>query len=190
MAKIEVALLGCLRLLEPGPVTLVTSQFRGQPDVMAAAWVMPAGYAPPMVALALSPLTNTHYLISHSQEFVLNIPGRPLADQVMICGSYSGRDVDKFTRAALTPTDGRRVTVPWIDQCLAHLECGVVDAHEAGDHTVFLGEVIGAWAEEAAFAETWLLEEEELSPLIHLGGRHFCVPGRRFTVREEEEEEM
>ncbi len=189
MAKTEIALTGCLRLLEPGPVTLVTAQYRGQPDVMAAAWVSPASYRPPMVVAAISALNNTHYLISRSQELTINIPGRPLADQVMLCGSYSGRDVDKFVRAGLTAVDGRRVTVPWVDECLAHLECGLIDAIDTGDHTLFLGEIVGAWAEEAAFDEVWKLEEEELSPLLHLGARHFCIPGKRFAVREEEEED-
>jgi flavin reductase (DIM6/NTAB) family NADH-FMN oxidoreductase RutF len=188
VAKIEIALEGCLRLLEPGPITLLTAQYRGQPDVMAAAWIGPASHRPPMVVAAVSPLNNSHYLIAHSQEFVVNVPGRPLADQVIICGSHSGRDVDKFVRAQLTPVDGRRVTVPWVDECLAHLECGLVDTYQAGDHTLFLGEVIGAWAEEEAFGEYWKLEAEELSPLLHLGARHFAVPGGRFTVREEEGE--
>lgn len=186
MAKIEVPLEGCLRLLEPGPVTLLTSQYRGQPGVMAAAWVVPASHRPPLVVAAVSPLHNTHFLISKSQEFVVNVPGRPLADQVMICGTYSGRDADKFARTGLTAVDGRRVTVPWVDECLGHLECGLLEAHEAGDHTLFVGEVIGAWAEEEAFDEFWKLESEELSPLQHLGARHFALLSGRFTVREEE----
>jgi flavin reductase (DIM6/NTAB) family NADH-FMN oxidoreductase RutF len=188
MAKVEVALETSYRLLEPGPITLVTSQYRGQPDVMAAAWVVPVSHRPPMLVAAISPLHNTHFLISKSQEFVVNVPGRPLADQVMIAGTCSGRDVDdKFARAGLTAVDGRRVTVPWVDECLAHLECGLVDAYQAGDHTLFLGEVIGAWAEEEAFDEFWRLESEELSPLQHLGARHFALLGGRFTVREAEE---
>lgn len=187
MAKKEIDLEGCLRLLEPGPITLLTSQYRGQPNVMAAAWLCPASYRPPMIAVAISPLTNTHYLISRSQEFVVNIPPRPLAEQVLICGRHSGRDVDKFVRAGLTAVDGRRVTVPWVDECLAHLECGVVDARDLGDHTLFLGEIVGAWAEEEAFVELWQLESEELSPLQHLGGPTFAVLGGRFTVTPEEE---
>ena len=187
MAKVEVPLEGSLRLLEPGPITLLTSQYRGQPDVMAASWVVAASHRPPMVVAAVSPLHNTHYFISKSEEFVVNVPGRPLADQVMIAGTYSGRDVDKFARAGLTAVDGRRVTVPWVAECLAHLECGLVEAYEAGDHTLFVGEVIGAWAEEEAFDEFWKLESEELSPLQHLGAGHFALLSRRFTVREGEE---
>mgnify|MGYP005840488079 CR=1 FL=1 len=185
MAKREVPLTGCLRLLEAGPVTLLTSQFRGQPDVMTAAWVAPVSHRPPLVAAAVSPLHHTHYLIGKSQEFVINVPARPLADRVMLCGTLSGRDVDKFARAGLTAVNGRRVTVPWVDECLAHLECGVVEAYETGDHTLFIGEVIGAWAEEEAFDEFWKLETEELSPLHHLGGRHFARLADRFAVGEE-----
>ena len=185
--KREVPLTGCLRLLEPGPITLITAQYRGQPNVMTVAWVVPASHQPPMLVAAISPLHYTHYLISKSQEFVVNVPGRPLADQVMLCGTLSGRDVDKFARAGLTAVDGHRVTVPWISECLAHLECGLVEAYEAGDHTLFLGEIVGAWADEDAFDEFWKLEAEELSPLQHLGGRHFATL-TKFTVQEKETE--
>ncbi len=183
MAKVEIPLAGCLRLLAPGPAALVTAQYHGRPGVMAAAWLAPASYAPPMVALAVSPLRNTHFLIAKSQEFVLNLPGRPLAERVDYCGRVSARDVDKFAQAPLTPIDGRRVTVPWVDECLAHLECGVVQAHEVGDHTVFIGEVIGAWAEEEAFDDTWKLEAEEMSPLLHLGADQYAIPGSKFAVK-------
>ncbi len=190
VAKREIALEGCLRLLEPGPITLLTAQYRGQPGVMAAAWIVPASHRPPMLALAVSPLHNTHYLISKGQELVVNVPGRPLADQVMLCGTLSGRDVDKFARAGLTAVAGRRVTVPWVEECLAHLECGLVEAYEAGDHTLFLAEVVGAWADEDAFdGGTWTLASEELSPLQHLGGREFALLAGRFSVREPEEAE-
>ena len=182
MAKVEVPLTGCLRLLEPGPVVLLSAQYRGHPGLMAAAWVSPVSYAPPMVAAAVNPQHNTHLLISKSQEFVVNVPGRPLAEQVLLAGRLSGREVDKFARTGLTPKDGRRVSVPWVDECLGHLECGLVDAYAVGDHTLFVGEVVGAWAEEEAFDGVWKLEAEELSPLLHLGAEHFATPGGKFAV--------
>jgi flavin reductase (DIM6/NTAB) family NADH-FMN oxidoreductase RutF len=182
MAKVELPLTGCLRLLAPGPVVLLSAQYRGRPGLMAAAWLAPAGYAPPLVAVAVSPLANTHYLIGKAQEFVLNIPGRPLAEQVMLAGTLSGRDVDKFARSGLTPVDGRRVTAPWVSECLAHLECGLLQAHDLPDHTLFIGEVVGAWAEEEAYDGAWTLAADELCPLLHLGAEHFAVPAGRFTL--------
>ncbi len=189
MAKIEVPLTGCLRLLAPGPVVLLTAQYRGRPGVMPAGWLSPASYAPPRVTVAVNPQNNTHFLISKSQEFVINIPGRPLAERVAYCGRVSGRDVDKFAQAPLTAVDGRRVTAPWVEECLAHLECGVVDAMEVGDHTLFLGEVVGAWAEEEAFDTFWKLEAEELSPLVHLGAEHYALVSGRFSVEVKREGE-
>ncbi len=187
MAKVEVPLSGCLRLLEPGPVALLTAQYRGRPGLMAAAWVSPVSYAPPMVAVAVNPQHNTHLLISRSQEFVVNVPGRPLAEQVLRAGTLSGRDVDKFARTGLHALDGRRVSAPWVEECLGHLECGVIDAFKVGDHTLFVGEVIGAWVEEEAFDGYWKLEAEELSPLLHLGAGYFAIPGGRFAVQTEAE---
>ncbi|MGQ9681282.1 MAG: flavin reductase family protein [Anaerolineae bacterium] len=182
MAKIELSPERALRLLVPGPVVLLTAQFRGQPNVMPAAWVMPASYRPPMVSMAVYTETFTRYLLARSQEFIINIPGRPLAEAVWGCGQVSGKDVDKFARFGLTPVEGKRVTAPWVDECLAHIECGVVESFEAGDHALILGQVIGVWAEEQAFETSWKLEEEEMAPLHHLGGRTFAILGEPFTV--------
>ena len=54
---------------------------------------------------------------------------------------------------------------------MAHLECGVVGATEQGDHTLFLAEVLAAWADEDAFEEHWQPEHELGRLLHHLGGR-------------------
>ncbi|MCS7257231.1 MAG: flavin reductase family protein, partial [Thermomicrobium sp.] len=61
------------RLLEPGPVVLVTTQHRSQPNVMTAAWVMPLSLDPPRVGLAIHPSRFTHELIGKSEYFALNI---------------------------------------------------------------------------------------------------------------------
>ena len=182
MAKIELPQERALRLLVPGPVVLLTAQYRGQPNVMPAAWITPASYRPPMVVAAVYTETLTHYLATRSQEFIVNIPGRPLAEAVWGCGQVSGRDVDKFVRYKLTPVEGKRVTAPWVDECLAHVECGLVESFQAGDHALLLGQVIGAWVEEEAFDTSWKLEEEEMVPLHHLGGRGFALLRDSFVV--------
>ncbi|MFQ6014151.1 MAG: flavin reductase family protein [Anaerolineae bacterium] len=187
--KREVPLSSANRLLNNGPVVLVTAMHRGQPNVMTVAWVTPLSFDPPLVGVAISPRAFTHQMIKQSEFFVLNVPGRSLAEQVEKCGRVSGQEVDKFAVVGLTPTDAVEVEAPWIEECLAHLECGVVNAITLGDHTLFVGRVITAWAEEEAFEETWLLEEEELKPLHHLGASFYGVLEERIDLAAPEEEE-
>jgi len=177
------------RLINDGPVVLVTAAYKGRMNVMAAAWTTPISSRPPLVGVAIHLGRFTHDLIKRSGEFALNIPGRPLADKVRLCGSVSGEDVeDKFKLAGLTPVEAKYISAPLIEECLGHLECAVVEAIELGDHTLFVGEVVAAQAEEEAFDGYWRLEDEEAKPLHHLGGDFYAVLEKRIEVKEREEE--
>jgi len=181
--KVEIPLGQAHRLLAPRPTCLLTTRYRGRVNVMTIAWTCPVSIEPPMVELAIHPSTYTHDMLRRSEEAVINIPGRSLAEQVLACGEASGQDVDKVARAGLTLDSGHRVEVPWIAECLAHIECAVVSITTPGDHSVFTAEILGAWAEEEAFEGAWKAPEdnEELHPLLHLGGRRFCLLGKVLT---------
>ncbi len=180
--KVEVPLSQATRLINSGPVVLVTAKYKDKVNVMAAAWTTPISHEPPLVGVSIAPQRFTHDLVRRSGEFVLNVPGRNLLEQVELCGSVSGRDVDKFKEAHLTPMEAKEVSAPLIEECLGHLECAVVEAFELGDHTLFVGQVVAAWAEEGTFDEVWLLEDEEAKPLHHLGGDYFGVLEERLEV--------
>jgi len=184
--KNEVSLTQAARLLAGRPTCLLTVRYRGHVNVMTVAWVMPVSVGPPLVAMAIHPSRYTHDILLRSEEFVLNIPGRALAEHLVTCGSMSGEDEDKIKRTGLVLDSGHRVEVPWIIECLAHLECVVVDRLMPGDHTVFVAEIVGAWAENEAFRECWLLPEDsiELSPVLYLGGALFSLMGPILTAQD------
>ncbi len=176
MAKVDIDLTRATRLLTPGPVTLLTAHYRGKKNVMAAGWVTPVSSNPPMVMVAVFPGRYTHDLIQKSGQFALNIPARPLAEKVKRAGELTGAEVDKFLQLGLTPYEGQQVSAPLIAECIGHLECGVVDTSRAGDHTLFMAEIVAASAEEAAFnGERWTLADEEVKPLHHLGANFYAI---------------
>ncbi len=176
MSKVDVILTRAARLIAPGPVTLLTAQYKGKRNVMTAGWVVPVSSNPPLVAVAVHPARYTYGLIEKSGNFALNIPARPLAEKVKKAGDLSGADVDKFLQIGLTPYEGKQVSAPLIAECVGHLECGVVNTVPAGDHVLFVGEVVAASAEASAFdGEKWTLADEEVKPLQHLGGDFYAV---------------
>ncbi len=185
--KQEVPLALAHRLLAGQPACLLTVHYRGQDNVMALGWVSPISLEPPLLALAIHPSRYTHDMLARSQECVLNIPGRPYAEQLVSCGSMSGAGGDKLRACGLTPGQARRVEAPWIEECLAHIECAVVDRLAPGDHTLFVVEVVGAWAEEEAFDQRWKTDsqQEDLLPLHHLGGGRFGLWGASFAITQE-----
>lgn len=173
--KVALPLNRALRLISPGGVSLVTTFYKNQFNITPVGWTTPMGNEPPLVGIALNPITHAHDLVKRSGEFVINIPTLDLLNQVVACGSVSGRDVDKFAQTGLRMVEAKVVRAPLIAECIGHLECAVVDAYSPGDHTLYVAEVTYAWIEEGTFDETWLVRERDLKPLHHLGGSRFGV---------------
>jgi len=148
---------------------------------MALAWQTPLAKKPPLLGIAVAQTHFTSELINSSGEFAVNIPGAELLKQVTLCGQASGRDKDKFALAGLTPAAGRKIRAPLIDECLGHLECGVVERFPAGDHFFFVGEVVAAAAGEEFFAnDSW---NEQTQLIHHLGGKLFYSRNRSMEVK-------
>jgi flavin reductase (DIM6/NTAB) family NADH-FMN oxidoreductase RutF len=167
------------RLLAHGPVLLLTTSFRGQPNVMTVGWSTPLSGGEALIGVAVAPTRLSHEFIVKTDEFALNVPHLDLLSRVWYCGTTSGRDVDKWETAPLTPAEATEITSPLVDECLAWLECAVVNRVSAGDHTLFIAQVLHAQAEEAAFGETWRPDEEAGRTLHHLGGNRFAAPEPR-----------
>ncbi len=125
--KRELALRDALRLLAPGPVGLVSTMYRDQPNVMTAAWMLPLSLDPVRIGVAVHPTRLTHEFISKTEWFAINIPNVDLITPVHTCGLRSGRDGDKFAATGLTPTEAREIEAPLIAECVAHIECGVAE---------------------------------------------------------------
>lgn len=165
------------RLLNPGPVAIVTTTFRGIPNAAPVAWTAPLSMAPPLVGLAIHPHRHTADMIRFSEEFAINIPGPDLLKQTAFLGSLSGLQSNKLEAAHLETFRAQRVESPLIEGCLAWIECGLVDVIPMGDHTLFVGKVIKVQALEEAYAQNWLLQERRYSPLTYIGGTKYAVVG-------------
>ena len=162
------------RLVNHGPTVVASCRHAGKSNLITLAWATPVSIDPPMVAIAVAPQRFSHDLIDRSREFVVNVPGSHLLPAVWHCGTASGRDGDKFAGAGLTETPAEAVDAPLVKECFAHLECRVVKAPRAGDHTLFVGEVVAASVEKAAF-DGRLRLRRPCHTLHHLGGPHFVT---------------
>ncbi|MDE3097349.1 MAG: flavin reductase family protein [Chloroflexota bacterium] len=171
------------RLLGGGPVVLVSTAWRGNHNVMPAAFVTPLSIDPPLVGVAVHPARHTHDMIKYSEEFALNIPTRALLHHVQYLGSVSGRELDKLELTRLPTFRARRVDAPLLEGCVGWIECGVHDAYQIGDHTLFVGKVAAAQAESDAFDGTWLLGDPDERPLQYLGMNVYALAGERMEAR-------
>jgi flavin reductase (DIM6/NTAB) family NADH-FMN oxidoreductase RutF len=176
MAKLEIPLNKALRLLQSGVVALVTARHKDVQNVMTAQWLTPVSSDPPLVVLAIHPARFTHDLIRKSGQFALNIPARPLLEKIIRAGKTSGADGDKFLALGLEIYAAKQIAAPLIAECIAHVECGVIETFPVGDHILFAGEIVAASAEESAFnGETWTLADESVKPVHHLGAGVYAI---------------
>ena len=165
------------RILNPGPVAIVTTAWRAMTNAAPIAWTAPLSMEPPLVGVVIHPNRHTASMIRFSEEFAINIPGPALLKQTAFLGTLTGAETDKLEAAGLRTFPGLRTDAPLIEGCLAWIECGLQDVIAVGDHTMFVGRVLKVLAEEDAYATTWLLEERRLSPLSYLGGTKYAVLG-------------
>ena len=162
------------RLLNPGPVSIVTASWRGEANAAPVAWTVPLSMSPPMVGVVLHPIRHTADMIRFSEEFALNIPGPELLRETAFFGNSSGADENKVEGSKLGTFTALRVDAPLLDGSLAWIECGLRDVIPTGDHILFVAEVVAVQALEEAYAERWLLEDRTFSPLTFLGGSWYA----------------
>ena len=159
------------RLLEPGPVVLVSTARGGHPNVMTMSWHTMMEFEPPLVGCVISDRDYTFETLRRTKECVIAIPTAELAAQVVGCGNTTGRTVDKFARFGLTPLPASRVSAPLVAQCYVNLECAVQDARLARRYSFFVLRVLKAW----------IRPRKQVRTLHHMGNGVFMVAGR--TIR-------
>ncbi|MBN1492690.1 MAG: flavin reductase family protein [Candidatus Omnitrophica bacterium] len=156
-------------LLNPSPITLVTSEFEEKKNIVTISWVSPVSFSPTCVAIMLSKGTYTQSLIENSRQFAINIPGIELMKEIILCGSVSGNERDKFLETGLTMMPAIVIETPLINECFAHIECRLNQSIAVGDHTIYCGNVVSVFVREGLFDKEgkWMLEVGR--PVIHLG---------------------
>ena len=165
------------RLLNPGPVGIVTTSWRGMANAAPVAWMAPLSMKPPLVGCVIHPHRHTADMIRFSDGFAINIPGPKLAKQTAFLGSLSGVNANKLEAARLETFAPLFIDAPLVEGCLAWIECTLLDVIPTGDHTMFVGSVVKVQADDEAYVQRWLLNDPEHSPLTHLGGAHYGVVG-------------
>lgn len=180
--KKEIPLSTFNRLINSGPVVLVSSDCEGESNIITVAWQTPVSHVPPLVAVSVGKSRHSHDMIERSREFVVNVPTLEILSKVHRCGTVSGREVDKFQDTGLTPEPAKRIAAPLIGECVGHLECRLFSSVVTGDHTVFVGEVLSASVEESLFDEYWIVDKAKL--IHHLGGEMYTVPEKRVKAPE------
>ena len=132
------------QILEPGPVVLVSSAWKGKMNIMTMGWHSVIEFTPSLVGCVIAESNVSFEMIKKSRECVINVPTSDMIDQVIDIGNCDGDEIDKFEHFHLTPENATKVKAPLIRECFANLECRIFDTRLVKKYNFFILEVVKA----------------------------------------------
>ncbi|TVQ35472.1 MAG: flavin reductase family protein [Spirochaetaceae bacterium] len=150
----------CIQRLGDGGVFLVSGT---QANPMTIGWgVIGRVWGRPVFQVLVRPSRHSFSLVEALGEFTVCIPDANHKQALALCGSRSGRELNKIEACGLSVSRSAHVGVPFITECVAHYECRVIhvndvvnaaldpqivaDSYPAGDfHRVYFGEILGVY---------------------------------------------
>lgn len=147
------------RALSPSPFALVTARKEdGRTNLMALSWWTFVSNHPPMLAIATSNRGCTGSCIRRTGEFGLCLVGEGLEEKAMRCGTCSGSSCDKAELTGIELTDAASIDVKLVKESRAALECRLTDTLPAGDHTIYVAEIVQVYQNPEAGAPLYAWE--------------------------------
>jgi len=155
-------------LIESGPVVLITTHDGKKNNIMTISWTMVMDFTP-VFAITTGEWNYSFSALRKHRECVIAIPTVDLLDTVVGIGTCSGADTDKFAKFQLTPVQASLVRPPLIKECLANIECKVIDIVEK--HNIIVLEGVAAYIDS---------ERKEKRTVHAVGDGTFIVDGRKI----------
>ena len=135
-------------LLAPVPPAMVTSAYEDKKNVFTVAWTGVLNTQPPKTYISVRPERYSYELIKNSGEFVINLTTASMVKNADRCGTYSGKNVDKFKKYSIETIEAEHVAAPILMDSPAALECKVTDIIEMGTHHMFIADIVGVSVDE------------------------------------------
>ena len=154
MTVVEDEFKQCLARWATG-VTIVTARAGDHIHGMTVSAFTEVSLDPPLVLVCADKTTNTHPVIAEGGAFAVNVLAR---DQESLSQRFASKK-DEDRRFEGLEFETAATGAPILAGCLAALDCRVVNAHDAGDHVIYVGRV------EA-------LRRSEGEPLLYFGGAY------------------
>lgn len=162
---------GAKTILYPTPVMVVGSyDAEGKPNVATAAWGGIVCSSPPCVAVSFRKPRASYDNIMRTRAFTISLPSEEHVAAADYFGIVSGKRRDKFADSGLTAVRSDLVDAPYVAEFPLAIECSVLEAHDLGAHTLFIGEIKDVKVDEAALGGDGLISPEVIKPLIFAPG--------------------
>ena len=128
-------------ITNPRQTILLTCRWQGEDNVMTLDWHTPLSFEPMMYAVSIGKTRFSLDLVRKSKVFVVNFMSKDFEKEILFCGRYSGKNVDKFKETGLEKEEAETINCSRIKQALGYLECKIEKEIEVGDHILFIAKV-------------------------------------------------
>jgi len=169
----ELELNKAFTLMEPGPVTMITTSDKGKDNIMTLSWHIVLGFEG-RLAIMTGPWNYSYTALIKNKECVINIPCEDLIEKAIGVGTTTGSETDKFKKFKLTPVKSHLVNPPSIKECIAGIECRVID--EVKEYDLIILETVYAWTNNGY---------GESKSFHYSGDGIFIVDGRHLDYKRE-----
>jgi len=155
------------KLMRNGGLLLVSGDEK-KPNAMTIGWgILGTMWRKPVFVVAVRLTRYTYELLEKSDSFTVCLPAKGMEKALELCGTKSGRDLDKMAKLGFEVKKGKTVNAPYIKDCPVHYECEIIykDEVKKGElkreieadaypnenwHVLYYGEVKAAYAVQDA----------------------------------------
>ncbi|UCC78886.1 MAG: flavin reductase family protein [Candidatus Zixiibacteriota bacterium] len=156
-------------LLSPLPVVLVGAMVNNRPNYLVIGYISPFNFGK-HIFFSLYKKRYTRIGIHENRTFSVNIPSEALLDETNICGSKSGRDIDKSK--LFDNFFGELKTAPMIRECPINIECEVTEILDYDPNDGIIGRVVKSYADPGCLTDD-KLDFRKVHPIIWATGGDF-----------------
>jgi flavin reductase (DIM6/NTAB) family NADH-FMN oxidoreductase RutF len=138
-------------------VTIITAAQNEEVRGMTANAVTSVSLDPLLLLVCVDKQTITHQFMEESHAFAVNILAE---DQEQVSRALASRDSEDARRLVGYTYRLGETGSPILDDCVAYVECQVTEVLPGGDHSIFIGRVVGGGI------------QREVPPLIFYRGKY------------------
>ena len=180
-------------MIYPLPAALIScGKDEEEYNMLTVAWVGTICTNPAMCYISVRPERHSYSIIEKNKAFVINLTTTGMVKNADRCGTYSGKNVDKFKKDSIETVEAEHVSAPILKDSPVALECKVTDIVPLGSHDMFIADVVAVNVDESLIGEGGRLHisRAKLSAFAH--GEYFEL-GRRigkfgFSVKKAKKE--
>ena len=116
---------------------VVTTKYEDKEDAVLASWVNQCSFEPPAITIALATLRSARLLVEASEAFIVNV--LPKEDMALL--KHFSRPPEEIFKGLKTKKGFNGIRI--LNDAVSYLECEVVHSMQAGDHVLYVGEIVG-----------------------------------------------